>query len=304
MPLASPRKWYGADPSLKCTKDPRPQFIRELAERKGKPPPLDGGFKGQYSYWHPGVSAIINHHLEGDRQVVLAACTDLYKYPMMYPKNFMKGASQREQQFNRIGGATRKRDAFKWMLWGAGIGALVGVGIFTNWVFLFHLYIGGALGSAAGAWTGSYLANLGDTPFTRGMMRVFVNERASPITKAYATAQVQIWVPKVLMAHRRNQWLYKDGKPFLWLMLTYGQRINDRLFETLDYLALPNDPHFASNEAVYGRRNIDHMVSNNAADFGDVDKGTGETPEPPLIRLVKEGGWLIIIVAAVLIFSS
>ena len=123
-----------------------------------------------------------------------------------------------------------------------------------------------------GGTVGHYYKAMGGG-FHDGMMLVIVNERRSVIRTQMVTGQVEAWIPKALLFWRANDWRYRSGKPYLWLMLPYGDRIQDKLKGTLDYLRLPNDPHRAKDAAVYAQRSWNRMISDSALDFMDIDKG-------------------------------
>ena len=125
------------------------------------------------------------------------------------------------------------------------------------------------------------------------MMLVVVNERRSIIRREMVTGQVEVWIPKALLFWRSHDWRYLNGKPYLWLQLPYGTRIQNTLKSTLDYLRLPNDPHRAKDAAVYARRSWNRMISDSALDFADIDKGeTDDSRVKELLPWISAGSFL------------
>lgn len=110
--------------------------------------------------------------------------------------------------------------------------------------------------------------------FDHGMVLVIANERESVIQREKVTGQVRVWVPKALLAWRYADWLRDgDDKPYLWLHLPFGERIEDTIRTTLDVLTLPKDEFTARDAAVYTQRTVNRTLSDSALDHAAADEG-------------------------------
>ena len=179
------------------------------------------------------------------RPTFYEALADLDKYNLMQPETAMS---------NRAGATARRRQA----------SAIAG-----GFVSMF--------GSVKA------LLNVGDA-YKGGMMQIYVNERRSVIRPEMVTVTVGLWGPKALLDWRAHEWRYKDGLPYLWLMLPPGKRIHEAPLSTVLVMFLPDDPYRAHDAAVYAQRTINRMVSDNALDFADVDEG-GEQETNRLLEM-------------------
>ena len=121
-----------------------------------------------------------------------------------------------------------------------------------------------------GAYAGHMLSASGT--FQQGMMQVIVNERRSVIRPQMVTGQVEAWIPKALLSWRSHEWRYRAGKPYLWLQLELGKRIEHELKGTLDYLLLRNDLFEAQDSAIYAQRSMNRMISASAEDYAEVEQ--------------------------------
>ena len=215
-----------------------------------------------------------------DNHATLAeALADLETYNLLQPNQAMsmrQGVEARRRQWNQMAGGQAGKPDYRWI--GAGLVGGLLTGAIASLVvppvpsvpvpmsLLLALLL-----APAGGYVGHLLSNTG--AYSVGMMLVIVNERRSVIRPEMVSGQVEAWIPKALLAWRSHEWRYKNGRPYLWLQLPTGQRIQDVLKTTLDYLFLPNDLLRAHDAAVYARRSWNRMISDNALDFADVDKG-------------------------------
>ena len=150
-----------------------------------------------------------------------------------------------------------------------------------------------------GAYAGHMLSASGT--FQQGMMQVIVNERRSVIRPQMVTGQVEAWIPKALLSWRSHEWRYRAGKPFLWLQLELGTRIEKELKGTLDYLLLRNDLYVAQDSGIYAQRNMNRMISSSAEDYAEVE----QEDEDGYSRLAKLAPFLLaggLLLAGVLVF--
>ena len=198
---------------------------------------------------------------------------------------------------------------------------------FGGWGFLIWPPMGAAF------FGGLSYAVFSEKPYWRGMMRVYVNERASVIQEKLVTAQMEFSVPKILFAHRRGEWQYDSGRPFMWLQLPAGarfqvtdpddwdnpagslypkpyaspngeaiRRVRYPWTETLDFLFLPRDEHRSLDDAVYTQKTYNRMVDDAARVFSDVDANVSMEDRNTLQEImpyVLMGG---ICIAAILAF--
>ena len=218
------------------------------------------------------------------RPVMAEALADLGQYNCLQPYQAnQKGVAKRRRQWNRIAGRLKEKPNILWVLVGACgglvVGLMVGLQIPTEDFPIpegtpLWLIMGGLLATAGGV-GGHFIGASG--AFHQGMMLVVVNERRSVIRPEIVTGQVEVWIPKVLLAWRAHDWRYRNGKPYLWLMLPIGKRIKDELRSTLDYLRLPNDDYRAQDAAIYAQRSWNRMISDSALDFADIDAGDDGT---------------------------
>ena len=222
-----------------------------------------------------------------------------------------QGVEARRRQWNKIAGGRAGKPDYRWMFGGVSLGvlagAIIGMGLAAEGMVyvpppepapvvegamptptptpdteergslpalpfpvpmmivmaVFLAPVGGIIGHMLGTMGGYYI----------GMMRVIVNERRSVIRPEMVTGQVEAWIPKALLSWRSHEWRYQGGKPYLWLHLPLGRRIQDELRGTQDYLLLQNDLYRARDAAVYAQRSMNRMVADNALDFADVDAG-------------------------------
>ncbi len=260
------------------------------------------------SPWSPTLSLIISKTPERHRSIILESYRDLSKYNLLQPVRSSNGINVRARQWRAMGGRRRGGDSYLWTLSGAGLGAVIGT------VFSLNPYLQGipatavvlsVLGLVGGGIAGHLLNRAVDSGFPVGMVRVIVNERASVIRKAMVTDQAEAWIPKSLLAWRAHDWRYRGGQPYLWLMLPYGSYLHECITGSDSYLTLANDTWRARDEAVYSQKSLNRMLSDNALDYGDVDKGIAETPKHPLMEILPRfipvveviGGVLVVIIA-------
>ena len=215
---------------------------------------------------------------EDHHSTVLEAFEDLGRFNLLQPNQAMtggKGVQARRRQWNRMAGGREGRPNPVWIGAGLAFGAVGGL-IASLQVPAFSEYVPMPLLLAAvlapvGGYVGHIFSSSG--AYHQGMMLVVANERRSLIRPEMVTGQVEAWIPKALLSWRSHEWRYRDGRPYLWLQLPGGQRIEEELRGTLDYLRLPNDLHRAKDAAVYAQRSWNRMISDTALDFADVDEG-------------------------------
>ena len=260
------------------------------------------------SFWSPTLATIISKTPERHRSVVRESYQDLRKYNLLQPVRSSKGINVRARQWRAMGGRRRGGDSYLWTLSGAGLGAVIGT------VFSLNPYLQAipaaavvlsVLGAVGGGIAARQINRAVDSGFQVGMVRVIVNERASVIRKAMVTDQAEAWIPKSLLAWRAHDWRYRWGQPYLWLRLPYGVYLHEAIAGSESYLLLANDTWRAKDEAVYSQKSLNRMLSDNALDYGDVDKGVAETPKHPLMEILPRfipvveviGGVLVVIIA-------
>ena len=213
------------------------------------------------------------------RNTVLDAFSDIDRYNLLQPNQAMgKGVGVRRRQWNRIAGGRSGKANFGWIGIGLAGGAIVGLIAGLQMPPVSEEIPMSMLLALVLAPVGGYLGHLKSSfgAYYQGMMLVVVDERRSRIRREMVTGQVEAWVPKPLLSWRSHEWRYRDGRPYLWLQLPDGKRIQDELKTTLDYLLLPNDPHRAEDAAVYAQRSLNRMTSDNALDFADIDEGAND----------------------------
>ena len=234
--------------------------------------------------WRETLAEVMPVVPDDHRQTFLEAIADLGNYNLLQPpppgKPVPGGGAARRRQWHRIAGGQAGKLDVTWI--GAGVvgGAIAGLilglqvppiaeGVSMSLVLGILLApLGGIFGHLLKATSGG---------FHDGMMLVVVNERRSIIRPEMVTGEVEAWIPKALLFWRSHDWRYRSGKPYLWLQLPYGERIQNSLKSTLDYLRLRNDPHRAKDAAVYAQRSCNRMISDSALDFADIDKAeTGD----------------------------
>ena len=236
---------------------------------------------------------------EHHREIIGQAMSDLYNYDLMQPEGApVKGAQKRSEQWRGMaGGLVGKPSTWK-SLAGAAAGAAAGLILGLNVqspVIVANLAIPGALaGIFAGLYGGRQLGRAGD--YRHGMMLVIVNERESAFYPEEVSSAARIWIPKPLLAWRAHDWSYKDGAPFLNLMLPLGERIEERLFSTLDYLQLPVDEYRALDAAVYDQRSDNRLIANSAQRHKDWEDSNKPQEDPWGIRLpfIISGGAMLL----------
>ena len=186
-----------------------------------------------------------------------------------------KGAEARRRQWNAVAGGRAGRPNLAFVAGGVVAGAIAGA-IFGQLdlplpeAFPTSLALA-ALLAPAGGYGGHMFSS--SNAFQQGMMLVHVNERRSVIRPEMVTGQAEAWVPKALLAWRAHEWRYQDGRPYMWLQLAPGDRIEEQLHGTADYLFLANDLHRAKDAAVYAQRSWNRKISDSALDYADVDEG-------------------------------
>ena len=234
--------------------------------------------------WRETLAEVMPVVPEDNRQTFLEAVVDLANYNLLQPpppgKPVPGGGAARRRQWHQIAGGQAGKLDVAWIGIGVVGGAIAGLILglqappVTEGVSMSLVL--GILLAPIGGTVGHVMKSKGGG-FHDGMMQVIVNERRSVIRTEMVTGQVEAWIPKALLFWRSNDWRYRSGKPYLWLMLPYGERIQNSLKSTLDYLRLPNDPHRAKDAAVYAQRSWNRMLSDNALDFADIDKAeTGD----------------------------
>ena len=239
------------------------------------------------------------------RPTFLEAFEDLGRYNLLQPEQAMsnrQGVGARRRQWRETAGG--KEGQANYLLIGGGavvglvVGAILGMAIPTD-----VISGGPVLAGLAGIPIGGYLAHMmlrSTDAYREGMMQVIVNERRSIIRPQMVTGQVEIWIPKILLAWRAHEWRYTEGRPYMWLQLPDGRQIHNELKSTLDYLLLPNDLHRAQDAAVYAQRSVNRMISDNALDYADVDEGEegGEDRMKEILPFLLAG---VIVVAGILL---
>ena len=241
----------------------------------------------------------------------LEAIVDLDRFNLLQPnpnQAMGPGSQARSRQWDRIAGGQAAKMSFGFIAIGLSVGAVVGAAIGLQVPPVAETIPQAPLALALvlaplGGYAGHVLGGL--NAYQQGQMLVVANERRSPIRPEMVTGQVEAWVPKALLAWRSHEWRYSDGKPYLWVQLQARQRIQEVLTGTLDYLLLQNDLHRAKDAAIYAQRSWNRMISDNALDFADVNKGDDEG-ESKLVELapylvagvVAAGGLLLAIMTS------
>ena len=219
-------------------------------------------------------------------------------------------ASQKGIQARRRGwremGRGRASGASWLYMFGGGIGAF-----FAGLIFALYLpdlpegappieLLTGVLLAPLGAYLGNVMGSRASSYYD-GMVLIVANERRSRIRKQMATGMSWCFVPKDLVAHRAQDWRYVDGRPYLWLMLPYGQRVHGNLKGTVDYLGLENDPWRARDAAVYARRTWNRMITQSGDDFEVLDEPPEQSKTIEVIgpwigaAVIVGGGFLMLI---------
>ena len=224
------------------------------------------------------------------RTTILEAFANLDRYNLLQPNQAVgKGVQARRRQWNVIAGGRAGQANLGWIGVGVAAGAVTGliVGLqappvdvtgLLAWLdvpqITERVNLGLPLALALGP-TGGYAAHLfrASGAYYQGMMQAIVNERRSLIRPEMVTGQVEVWIPKALLSWRSHEWRYREGRPYIWLQLPGGKRIENELKTTRDYLLLPNDLHRAKSAALYAQRNFNRMISDSAEDYADVDEG-------------------------------
>ena len=218
------------------------------------------------------------------RDLFLTAVADLDRIQLLQPPQPGKdwqSVSLRRQQWRSMAGGRAGEANIWWVLSGATVGSITGaiLGIpVPEFTAPFPMAATLALvGIPLGGYTAHMLKE--GQGFHDGMVQVIVNERLSLIRPEKVTAQVRLWVPKTLLAFRAHDWRYdKFGRPYLWLMVPDQQRILMAVVNTISVLLLPNDPHRASDAAIYAQRTRNRQVSDSAMDHAEADEGEPEEP--------------------------
>ena len=225
---------------------------------------------------------------ENQLKVFGEAVQDLFRYGLTQPDRAdvsPDGVKARVRQWGEISG--RRQTVRARLLGVAAIvagtvaGFVIGIPLAQESLpdILQPSVLGAVLGAGGGWFLGRFIRQ--SSGYHDGMMQVFVNERLTPITPAMATAQVELWVPKALLAFRAHEWRYSNGRPYLWLRLPYGVRLLEAVDGTISVLTLANDEHRALDAAVYSQRSVNRMISDSGLDFAEIDN-PGEEGNPML----------------------
>ena len=255
----------------------------------------------------PAIQAtILNRMPQGQHPAIIETLDDLGTHNALHRSTARPdGLARRRAQWDRVRGGRSVGTSWVWLaplaLFGAvagWVGVAAAKGDFPT-VAPYPVEVVGAVVSAV------FFALIGRT-FTRsagfeyGMMQVIANERESVIQPEKVTGQARAWVPKALLAWRMADWDRQDGKPYLWLHLPLGQRIEDTLRTTLDYVALPVDEFFAHDAAVYTQRTVNRSVSDSALDHASADEG-GEKDKGGFPEWVPYAGAGLLVILGVLV---
>ena len=248
-------------------------------------------------------------------ELFIEAIDDLRKYNLLQPKKAAgmasggKGEDVRRRQWDRMVGGRRSQANIFLLAGGAIVAFVAGMvlsivaqdfGVPETVGTIPTFMIGGLLVTPAGIYLGVFLNNTGS--FTSGMMKIVVNERPSPIRPEMVSGEVELWVPKVLVAWRAHDWRYDGSQPYLWVQLQTGQTIHEEVRNTESCLELSVDNFRAKDAAVYAQRSFNTMISDNATIYADVEAGdTGDSGKfgelvpylPPLA--ISAGGILLVI---------
>ena len=240
-----------------------------------------GGKECNCKPWQPQHTRegkhILDHTPEHQQNTVMEAFVDLRLHNLLQPNRALgPGVSKRQKQWENIVGGKTKGLNFTMIGLGGVAGMLSGLvmGLIPELRTLLPIAIHPSIilavvAAAAGGYGGNYFSRTGS--YHDSMMLVIANERWSVIRPELVTAQAEIWIPKALLAWRAHDWRYKEGRPYLWVHLTLGERIQDTLHHSTDYLLLQNDNYRAGDAAVYAQRSLNRMISDSALDYAEIE---------------------------------
>ena len=234
------------------------------------------------SRWHPNLRIVLEKTAEQYRSIIVPSWQDLSRYELLQPTlASSRGASVRAKQWQEMGGeGGATGTSLLWPVAGAVACALIGAAVYLNpETRVVPIYVLAGGGALIGALLGYALARSQGAGFYVGQMLVVVNERASVVHPEQVTAQAEAWITKTLLHWRTADWRYRLGRPYLWLMLTEGERIMDHLNGSEDYITLDSDPYRSNDLAVYGQRNLNRMVSTNANTYKQYDDSIKDPPK-------------------------
>ena len=245
------------------------------------------------------MTAIVRSLSAEVREQWLKSWMNLWRFNLLQPDQAMQrdGAEARRKEWHRHAGGRSGEAKWGYIAAGAVMGFVAGLvlGLQVPWV---SSVLVGLAAAPLGGYGGNLMSRTGS--FYDGMVLIVANERRSRIRKEMVTAQSRVWVPKLLVVFRAQDWRYVKGRPYLWLRLPYGVRIHQALNGTASYLGLPDDFYRAKDAAVYAQRAWNRMIAQNGDDYAVLDE-----PEPERKLMAEIGPWIgagIILIAGLLMF--